>query len=66
MKTVCVLCALVALTACQPKQDKYNRYQIITQGPVMLKLDTETGQTWCWVSDYSGNGGTWKVVQTEP
>jgi hypothetical protein len=66
MKAVCVLCALVALTACQPKQDKYNRYKIITEGPVMLKLDTETGQTWRWVPDYSGNGGTWKVVQTEP
>jgi hypothetical protein len=32
----------------------------------MLKLDTETGETWRWAPDYSGTGGTWKVVKTEP
>ena len=67
MKALCLLCALFALTGCKPKQQAgYNRYKIITKGPVMLKLDTETGTTWRWVADYSGNGGTWKPVQTEP
>jgi hypothetical protein len=63
MKTVCVLCALIALTGCQPKQD---RYKIITQGSIILKMDTETGDTWRWAPDYSGTGGTWKAVKTEP
>ena len=63
MKTVLVFCALLALAGCQPRQD---RYQIVTQGTLIWKLDTETGQSWRWVPDYSGNGGTWKAVQTEP
>jgi hypothetical protein len=66
MKAVYALSALILLVSCQPQRQKPNRYQIITEGPVMLKLDTETGQTWRWVTDYTGNGGTWKAVQTEP
>jgi hypothetical protein len=66
MKTVLVLCALVALTACQPKQD---RYKIITQGPVILKIDTETGQSWRWMPErdpLSQGGGSWQPVTPTP
>ncbi len=62
MKTIWVL-AFLALTSCQPQHD---RYKIVTQGPIILKMDTETGQSWLWVPDYSGNSGSWKAVQTEP
>ena len=66
MKALCLFCALLVLTGCGPRKQDYNRYKIITEGPVMLKLDTSTGQTWRWVPDYTGNSGSWKQVQTEP
>ena len=66
MRLACLFCSLLILNGCSDRQHSYNRYKIITNGPVMLKLDTQTGQTWRWVPDYSGNGGSWKSVQTEP
>ena len=63
MKTVCVLCAVIAIAGCQPQHE---RYKITTEKSIIIKMDTDTGQSWRWVPDYSGNGGTWKAVQTEP
>jgi hypothetical protein len=43
MKTLCALCALALLTGCQPKPD---RYKVISENGIIIKVDTETGQSW--------------------
>jgi len=60
---VSVLCALVALTGCEPKLE---RYKIVTQRSVILKIDSETGQSWCWVPNENSPGGMWKSIPNAP
>jgi hypothetical protein len=58
LKTVCVFFALL-LIACDEKQD---RYQIVTRGAVIMKIDTKTGKSWKWQPSIDG-GGEWRPVQ---
>jgi hypothetical protein len=58
VKLLCVFFALL-LIACEEKQ---NRYQIITQGAVIMKIDTKTGKSWKWQPSRDG-GGEWRLVQ---
>jgi hypothetical protein len=58
VKTICVFFSLL-LIACGEKQD---RYQIITRGAVIMKIDTKTGKSWKWQPSIDG-GGEWRPVQ---
>jgi hypothetical protein len=59
MKTVYALCALALLTSCQPKPPKFQVFD--TQGGhTVIKLDTETGQSWKYES------GIWTPIITVP
>ena len=53
---------MAMMTACQPPRE---RYRIIMERSVIMKIDTETGQSWCWVANYNGGGGTWKAIPTD-
>ena len=59
MKSVYIFCALVALTACQPKPERY-RITVLERGGIVMKLDTETGQSWQY------ERGIWKSIPTAP
>jgi uncharacterized protein YcfL len=61
MKALCFLFALL-LIGCEAKED---RYKIITQGSVIMKIDTKTGQAWKWEPSFSG-AGEWKPIQNPP
>jgi hypothetical protein len=41
---------------------KAQRYQIITRGAVIMKIDTKTGKSWKWQPSIDG-GGEWRPVQ---
>ena len=60
MKILCLLFGLL-LIACEAKED---RYKIVTQGSLVMKIDTKTGQAWKW--EPGSDGGEWKPVQNPP
>jgi hypothetical protein len=55
------LCAFTLLVACDSNQEQ-DRYQIVTQGAVIMKIDKKTGQAWQWKPRIS-DGGEWAPVQ---
>ncbi len=61
MKLLTIFLALL-LIACEEKQD---RYKIVTQGTLIMKIDTKTGKSWKWHPDVDG-GGEWQPVQEPP
>ncbi|MFL6584475.1 MAG: hypothetical protein ACJ8KU_08145 [Chthoniobacterales bacterium] len=63
MKLIALLIGLVVLafvaSGCQQKE----RYKIVSEGGVIMKIDTDTGQSWRWTSD-GGPGGRWAPIDT--
>jgi hypothetical protein len=61
MRTLAACCALILLFGCDNANES-DRYQIVTNGPVMMKIDKKTGQSWKWKPSVDG-GGEWELIQ---